>query len=419
VFRARCKLATFQKDSRKTVAATDIAALASPIISSEPTSEGGTMGSPSALRKLNDRAALYALLDAGPLSQRELEAAIGVSRPAAAELLRRLEEVGLARVAGTRPGGRGPDARLWSIDERAAFAAGLDVNESSIDASVADLAGTTLAEGSVTIAPGEDPGAVVRKLLSTVARRAGLRRSDLRQLVVGISASVDPATGTLNHADHIPEWMGFDVRARLEDALGIPVSVENDVKLVLRDEAVRGQAVGCTDVLLLWMGRGPVTAIITGGRMLHGHHGSAGEIGYVPTGSDRALVGNILSIEGVLALAEQHGVAAADPDAAFAAQSTSFLDALAARIVDVIADPVAIIDPELVLLAGDIGLSGGDELAQRVADRLHHVLAHRPAVRTATGRENSVRQGALDASLRQLRETVFEDARNHREAIAE
>lgn len=385
------------------------------------------MGSPSTLRKLNDRAALHALSQFGPLTRRDLEQAISVSTPAAAELLRRLEECGLARRAGHRPGGPGPKAQLWTINERAAFAAGIDVSESGIDAVVADLSGNPLGDCQVVVDSGGDPALAVKQSLTTAARRAGIRRLDVRQVVVGISGSVDPATGMLSHADHISEWTGFDVQERLSRVLGVAVAVENDVKLVVSDEAIRGCAVGSDDVLLLWMGYGIAIAVITDGRLQRGFHGSAGEVSFVPVGPAAQLAGNFIETAGVLELARAHGLKGTDAArvlgqalarAPHKSDDDRFLTALASRIADVLLAPVAVIDPELIILAGDIGIAGGDELAERVRHRIHDILAHRPRVVPGTGYDNSVRQGALDAALRRLRDDVFADARDHQEASA-
>ncbi|WP_162940213.1 ROK family protein [Gryllotalpicola protaetiae] len=381
------------------------------------------MGSPSALRKLNDRVALYALLESGPLSRHELESAASVSRPAAAELLRRLEESGLARRAGHRPGGPGPQAQLWTINERAAFAAGVDVSDTGLDAVISDLGGTPLGEAKTTVEPGEDPVHAVKRLLTATARRAGIRRSEIRQVAVGISGSVDPESGTLSHAEHIAEWTGFDVAARLSETLGVPVTVENDVKLVLSDEARRGRAVGCDEVLLLWMGHGISIAAITGGRLQRGFHGSAGEMTFVRVGPDGPFAGRLLATEGVLELARSHGLWASDPvellESARGAENRAeaiggFLTAFAGRIVDVLAPPVALIDPELVILGGEIGVAGGADLAELVRNRLHELLALRPRVVAGTGHANAVRQGALDDALERLRQAVFDNARDIR-----
>lgn len=381
------------------------------------------MGGPSALRKLNDRAALYALLEAGPMSRLDLEKAIGVSRPAAAELLRRLEEAGLARPAGFRAGGPGPQAQLWAVQERAAFAAGIDIGHFGIDVVVGDLNGAQLGECRVVLDAEDDPALAVRKALGTAARRAGIRRAQVRQVVVGISGSVDPATGMLSHAGHILEWTGFDVQARLQEVLNVPVEVENDVKLVLSDESARGCAVGCKDVLLLWMDQGIASAVIADGRLQRGFHGSGGELGLVPVAPEGPLIDELLSSVGALELARERGITAADSATLFETARShagssddydQFLSLYAERIGDVLVSPVAVLDPELIVLAGCMGTAGGDELAERVRRRIHGQLAHRPRVVPGTGYDNSVRQGALDEALRRLREAVFDNARRHR-----
>ena len=91
-----------------------------------------------------------------------------------------------------------------------------------------------------------------------------------------------------------------------------------------------------------------------------------------------------------------------------------FVSAYAARIADVLVSPVAVIDPELVILSGEFGIAGGDELAARVMRRLHELLALRPQVVAGTGYDNSVRQGALDDALTRLRESVFDQTRDNK-----
>jgi transposase len=57
-------------------------------------------GTPSLLRELNDRAALELLLAEGPLTRAHLSARSGVSKVTVSQMLARLEERGLAMIAG-------------------------------------------------------------------------------------------------------------------------------------------------------------------------------------------------------------------------------------------------------------------------------------------------------------------------------
>jgi predicted NBD/HSP70 family sugar kinase len=380
------------------------------------------VGGPRALRAMNDRAALYALVKHGPMSRIELEQEIGLSKPAAAELLRRLEEVELVRQDGHRAtAGPGPNARLYTVNEKAGYAVGVDVIASSFDVAIADLTGAVVAERKVTSrGTGPDPIPTLRRVVIDTARSQGLKLSDLSRAVVGISGSIDPITGFLGYAGHMPRWLGFDVPARLTEALGMPVTVENDVNLVATDELLHGTARGYSNVVLLWMGRGIAAAVIIDGRLHRGSRGAAGEIDYAPVGLDGRVLTDLIDYTGVLELAGCHGilasrattavrraVAAVTGESQMAGDADGFLAAFAARIAQAVVIPVSLLDPQLVILAGDLGVAGGDRLADRVADRLHRMVAHRPEVRPATGRDHAVRHGALGAAVRQVQEAVF------------
>ena len=387
-------------------------------------SEGGApvrIGGPRALRAMNDRAALQALVRRGPMSRIELEQEIGLSKPAAAELLRRLEEVSLVRRDGHRPSnGPGPNARLWKLNESAGYAAGIDVTSASFDIAVADLAGDVVSDRKVSSrGAGPDPIPTLRKAVIDAARTRGLALSDLNRAVVGISGSIDPVTGLLGYAHHMPRWQGFDVPARLSEALGMPVTVENDVNLVATDELLRGCARGYTDVILLWMSRGVAAAVIVSGHLHRGARGGAGEIDYAPVTLDGRLLSSTIDSNGVLGLAADFGIrgsraptvvrraVAAIDDRAGQGDADGFLAELARRVAQALVIAVSLLDPQLVVLAGDIGVAGGDRLADRVTDRLHRLVGHRPEVRPATGRDHAVRHGAVDAAVRQLQEEVF------------
>ncbi|QDP97147.1 ROK family transcriptional regulator [Microlunatus elymi] len=371
---------------------------------------------------MNDRAALHALVRRGPMSRIELEQEIGLSKPAAAELLRRLEEAELVRQDGHRTSpGPGPNARLWTVNEQAGHAVGADITATGFDVAVANLAGTVIGERRIASrGTGPDPLPALRRAVVDAGRAAGLRLADLGHAVVGISGSIDPVTGRLGYADHMPRWLGFDVPARLTEALGITVTVENDVNLVAVDELLHGCARGYRDAVLVWMSRGVAAAVIIDGRLHRGSRGGAGEIDRAPIDPDGHQLSDLIDARGVLALAQRHGIGASRAStavrravAASAVRGSSpgdpegFLGDLATRIARSVVIGVSLLDPQLVILAGDIGVAGGDRLADRVADRLHRMVAHRPEVRPGTGRDHAVRHGAVDAAVRQLQEAVF------------
>ncbi|MET7333660.1 ROK family protein [Nonomuraea sp. NPDC005650] len=378
-------------------------------------------GSPQLLRRINDRAALLALLDCGPLTRLELESQIGLSKPATADLLLRLEESGHVQRAGFREGGKGPRAQLWAVNGALAHVAAVDLTPRLLDIAVSDIRGEIVAEYRYRPDAEADLGVEdLRRAVSAAAGEVGLGVEQLHTVVVGLPGSVDKRTGHLRFAPHLPAWQGFDVLDRLSGALGtsVEVAVENDVNLVALDEMAVGRAVGVEDFVLLWIGRGIGAAVVSEGRLLRGASGGAGEIDWMPcpqpgvTGAHR--VGDVLGTRAVTALAREYGLAADDLDKLLAQDPgpdrdarAAFLRELARRVALAVAGVVSVVDPELVVLTGDVGRAGGSALCDLVTEELGQLVLPRPAILPSLVTGNPIRSGALRLALAGARDEVF------------
>ena len=379
-------------------------------------------GSPRLLREINDRAAIEALLRNGPLTRAELEGIIGLSKPATAQLLTRLEDEGTVLRDGLRGGGRGPRAQLWTVNGALAHVAAVDLTPDSIDIAIADISGTTLTEHR---APMPKTGVLeaFHSAVTKAAAQVGLTTDALHHVVVGSPGAVDPATGRLNYAPHMPGWADQDIPEELEALLDTSVTVENDVNLVALEEMIAGRAVGVKDFVLLWPADAVGAAVVVNGVLLRGATGGAGEIdamrvpdhAHADTGGDRAgsRYGDLLDSPAIARLARAHGVSARTGQAAVekalseGTAGREFLVDLARRIATGVANVVAVLDPELVLLSGEIAQAGGATLADLVAAELRRLVVPRTPVRLALVTGKPVRSGALHAALSVVREQVF------------
>jgi predicted NBD/HSP70 family sugar kinase len=380
-------------------------------------------GSPRMLREINDRAAIEVLLREGPLTRAELELAIGLSKPATAQLNTRLELDNLVVKAGVRGGGRGPRAQLWAANGGLARVAAVDLTPHVADFVVADVAGTILAEHQVALPvhAGADVVGTFGEALSHVAGQAGITREELAHVVIGAQGAFDPRTGLLSSAPHIPGWLGFDVPQKLSDELGVDVLIENDVNLVAVEEMSAGKAQDVDDFVMVWLSEGVGGAVVIGRRLLRGATGGGGEIDWmrVPDAATAdtgdvwpeagARFGNLVDSPAICRLAAAHGITAGTAWDAVEQAGTShpFLDDLARRVAGGIANLVAVADPQLVLLCGDTSRAGGENFAALVQDRLHTLVLPRTPVGCASVQGNAVRAGALQSALAKTREDVF------------
>jgi predicted NBD/HSP70 family sugar kinase len=390
--------------------------------------EAAQPGTPSLLRKLNDRAALELLLDGRTLTRSQLSELTGVSKVTVAQMLARLEDRGLVAAVGEQAGGRGPNATLYSVVPSAAYVAALYVEHGLVVTAVADVTGRVIAEAREDPNGAGDPVELVRSAVDRACRRAKVSVRRLSAFVIGSPGVVDPRTGDPQFAFNLPEWHE-GVLAGLRGALRRQVVIENDVNLAAMAEHAAGAAAGADDFVLLWIGVGLGLATVLGGRLHRGASGAAGEIGWLPmpgapvTADVRYPAGGglqwLAGAEAIRALAAESGLggqgaaesvrAAADAVGTAAetgAQSGSageFLDEIARRVGLGAAAVCTVLDPGLVVLGGEIGLAGGKALADRVAAEVGRICPIRPRVVPTAVSSEPVLRGALLTAVNQAR----------------
>ncbi|MFI1013002.1 ROK family protein [Streptomyces sp. NPDC020965] len=398
------------------------------------TTTGITPGTPRVLRAMNDRAALDLLLAHGPLSRTKIGKLTGLSKPTASQLLVRLEAAGLVVATGTTEGRPGPNAQLYAVNARAAFAAGLDVTPQRIRAAVADITGTTVGEFELPTPArrGADVVEQVTEALDGAVKAADLTRDAVHRLVIGTPGAFDPSTGRLRYASHLPGWHSTTLLDELAARLLMPVEYENDVNLVAVAEQRLGAARGHDNFMLLWNEEGLGAALVIGGRLHRGFTGGAGEVGFLPvpgtplvrqvtkanSGGFQELAGaqslpRLARELGVVDVGQGHYTEVAPALVARAADAASgpyrlLLHAYATGLATGLASMVAVLDPELVVLAGDAIVAGGEPLRARVQAELTELAATRPRLVIGTVRHHPVLRGALESALATTRDEVFD-----------
>lgn len=99
---------------------------------------------------------------------------------------------------------------------------------------------------------------------------------------VGLAAAgfVDAAGDRVRFAPHLP-WRDDPLRERLAARWGVPVALDNDANCVARAEAAYGAAHGFASALVITLGTGIGGAVVLDGTVLRGRNGMAGEFGHM------------------------------------------------------------------------------------------------------------------------------------------
>jgi predicted NBD/HSP70 family sugar kinase len=379
-------------------------------------------GTPRLLRALNDRAALELLLARGPLTRAQIGELTGLSKVTASQLVERLEERGLVARVGEQAGGRGPNAQLYAVRPGSAYVVGVDVAADRVIAACADITGAVVGQVEMSTKDTDDPLGVVHNAVVEAASTAHAQLASVRRVVLGTPGLVDPGSGDITFAFNLPRWHRGLLAALRED-LDTPVVFENDVNLAAFAEAHTGAAAGVDDFVLVWAGIGVGLAIVLGGRLHHGSSGAAGEIGYLPVPGmpvnrdqsrrSQPPFGQLAGAAALRAVAREHGfrgATAADAIRSAIAAGTEggpALDEIARRLALGVASTCVVLDPPLVVLAGEVGQAGGNALAERVQHEVAAITLVSPKVAVTQVEDEPVLRGALLTALDAVRDDLF------------
>jgi glucokinase len=160
---------------------------------------------------------------------------------------------------------------------------GFDLGGTKMHAAAVDAQGNVLySERQKTEASG-GADAVIERMVGLVARlrqEIGPRGSHISALCVGVPGAVDSERGVVDKAPNLG-WDNVPLGPRLTSALGIPVFLDNDVRVAVIGEHVYGVGKGARTMIGIFVGTGIGGGVIVGGHTHHGGRGVAGEIGHM------------------------------------------------------------------------------------------------------------------------------------------
>ena len=372
---------------------------------------------PALLRALNERAVLDAVRSDGPISRAEVARRTGISRPTVSLVLRSLLEDGLVREAAHDPDRPHYGAVYYESEPEVALVLGVDFGARAVRTALCDLAGKVRAREEI-----RSRGSVEERITALAGSVRSLLRTAkvpgdlLENAVVALPAVVSPTDGRVSAPD-LPGLEAADLREQLEDALRVPVALENDVNLAAVAEQRRGVARDVADFAFLLVGAGLGAAVMLDRKLHRGHNGNAGELDAVRNGRADDVDPCAASLSQLAAeLAAKRETVLEQPFEVrelFAAAEDG--DAVGAAVVEEAARRIALhvlplaatLDPPLVVLGGSVGANPA--LLEPVRRHLDDWLPFpAPRIEVSALGEAAVLEGALSAGVDAALERVFQ-----------
>jgi N-acetylglucosamine repressor len=327
------------------------------------------------MRGHNRAVVLDLIRRSGPMARTDVARRTLLAKPTVSGIVDELIAEGLLVETGvgetTAAGGRPPT--LIDFDARTEAYLGIHIGVDHTTVAVADGRAEVLARRTCASARGAPERSVehVRRLARAALRDADMPTNHVRRAAVAVPGLVDRAGGVCTIAPNL-HWRDVHLAQAIGEALSVPADAYNSTQASALAEARHGVATHARTFVWLYVGSGVGSAIVHDGRLVYGTRGFAGEIGHcrVVENGPRCHCGKrgcleVFTSGPAIADAAGHAGVREVIDAAFdgdmaarsALRDAGHLLGLGTSYL------VSILNPELVVVGGEVSRAGGFLLA--------------------------------------------------------
>ncbi len=390
-------------------------------------------GDATLLRKVNASAVLRMIHEQGPISRSEVARRLHLSPATITRIVNVLLEDQLV-VEGSpslSPQGRRPV--LLEFNPRASLVIGVYIHRNMIGA-LSDLNGEILERRVVPSVGGE---AGVERLTEVIRDLHQLSTSygpPVRGVGIGAPSITLFEKGEVIWAPTLG-WRNLPLKARLEEALDLPVFVENEVNLIALGESWRGAGRDVDNLVCISLGEGIGAGLVLGGQLYRGAHCAAGEVGYmIPNerslgrkydqyGCLEGLAGSAGIVrraltrlgageESVLRRQESADSSSLTVEAVLSAarEGDQLAQSVVSETVDflsiAVANLICVLDPDRIVISGDLA-DFGDLFVEPIRARVTEVLPLVPEIVLSELKMDAAVLGALAIALHETDSGLF------------
>lgn len=350
------------------------------------------------LRRSNRSRALWQVFLSGPMTRQEIGVLAGLSPATVSNLVADLVSEGIIAEVGLEDSNGGRPRGLLQVNPEYGYVIGVDVGETEFLVELFDLglgmrARHLSATDMAVLDPTDAVTHVAEGIRSVIAQAAIAQAGVQERAILGVGVAVPGLVEHTEHAIVYGQSVGWDavpVESMLRDMIDLPVLVDNGAKTLGQAEKWFGAARGTDNAIIVLLGMGLGTCIISDGEVYRGATSSAGEWGHtsVVVGGRRCRCGANGCLEayvGAAAIAARY----AELSGASRAASPASLEAAVAEIIASsqsnpaaeqvldevvtylgagIANLVNLFNPERVVVGGWLGRALSDALLPAITE---------------------------------------------------
>jgi predicted NBD/HSP70 family sugar kinase len=343
-------------------------------------------------------------------SRVEIAEHTGLTPQTVSGIVRRLIDENIVREDGARSSSGGKPRTVLRINADAGRAVGLHFDPVELTCVVVDLLGRPLVKARRRPTPADvDPAkvtAAMAGLVDEVLVEAGVDRSAVLGVGLAAPGPIDQARGEVISPPQLAGWTRVPLKQMVADAVGLPVTLDNDATAAAIGERWAGAGRGVANFAYFFLGTGVGGGLVLGHQVYRGGSMNAAEFGHTSVAADGpecycgntgclealinppALVAAVLQklrdgAESALTTAFRRSPSTVDHAAVCRAAATgdplatAVVEQAAERLATVAVNVVNIVDVELVILGGH----GIRHVEAKFRHAVVRALADRPIAR--------------------------------------
>ncbi len=233
------------------------------------------------MKSLNKSIIINKIRTEGPISRAQIAKDTELTPPTVGSIVKELLEQDLVKESqlGTSQGGRKPTMLI--LNTKAFYILGIDVGPEDILFILSDLSGEVIDEDTQTITEALKRKSFLALLTNGIDGLIEKHPSkDLMGIGVAMHGIVDASEGVAVFAPNL-QLRNIPIKQYLEEKYNQNVKVENDAKALALGEAWLKNETPDKNMIAVNIGRGIGAGIVIDGKLYHGEHGIAGEIGHM------------------------------------------------------------------------------------------------------------------------------------------
>lgn len=265
------------------------------------------------------------------------------------------------------------------------FGFGVDLGGTTVKIAYFNEQGQLLSKWEIPTRKEQEGSLILPDIAASIAdfiSRENINRESLLGIGIGVPGPVS-SEGVVNRCVNLG-WGVFNISEALSQLTGLPVKAGNDATVAALGECWMGSGKNYRNLLFVTLGTGVGGGIVADGRVIHGAHGAAAEIGHmiinreeteVSSCGNKGTVEQYCSATGVVRLATRYLTAHSTPsvlrdianltckdvfDAANAGDMAALeiLEQVYSYMGEFLGNVADVLNPEVIVLGGGVSKAG-------------------------------------------------------------